>query len=270
MKKVIVIKLGGSSLSNPATLEELASVVRGYAKRRFLVVLVHGGGPAINEALTRRGITWTFINGQRKTTPEMIEVIDEVLAKDVNGAVVRSLREQDVPAMGLSGAADAILHCSALNEELELVGEVHQVDTSAIEALLEQGQVPVVAPIGLGSRGEKYNINADWAATKIAIALGAERLVFLTDQNGILDRDRKPMGKAVPSTLQAMIAEGVISGGMCTKVLAMMTALDNGVGEVRVLNAVDSSRVLSRERVGTVLKFEKTSERKDEMHGYAS
>lgn len=274
--RLVVIKLGGSSLQNESTLGELSRVVTGYRARGYKVVLVHGGGPAINAELRRQNIEWTFVNGQRRTTPEMMNVIDETLATVVNGSVVASLHAAGVRARGLSGAAHAILHCSQLSKDLGLVGSVDHVATEAINAVLAAGEVPVIAPIGLGcgsldpenlelgdTQGyavramkvsrQRFNVNADWAATKIAIALRAEKLIFLTDQNGILDEKRQPLKTATPPVLHHMIEAGVVSGGMCTKVLAMMAALEQGVAQVRVLNASVSSGILGRSRVGTVL-----------------
>jgi acetylglutamate kinase len=264
MKKTIVIKLGGSSLASERTLGELSQLISGYRARGKNVVVVHGGGPAINEELTKRAITWTFVNGQRRTTPEMIEVIDEVLASYVNSAVVGNLKADGIPASGLSGAAHEILVCTQMNEELGLVGEVETVQPRAIETALREGLVPVVAPIGFGPCADgapamKFNVNADWAATKIAIALGAEKLIFLTDQNGVLDEKRALVSRATPFDLKEMIGTGVVSGGMCTKVLAMILALESGVGQVRVLNAGAASAMLERKKIGTTLAFDKNS-----------
>jgi acetylglutamate kinase len=276
MKKNIVIKLGGSSLSNPATLNELAVVVRGYRTRGYNVVVVHGGGPAINEELKSRGITWTFVNGQRRTTPEMIAVIEEVLGSKVNSMVAANLHAAGIPAVGLSGAKDGILFCKKQSEDLGLVGSVEGVDITGIQAVLdaENSPTPVIAPIGFGPNGLRYNVNADWAATKIAIALNAEKLVFLTDQNGILDGSQTLIRMAEPSMIHGLMEEGVISGGMHTKVLAMLTALDLGVQQVRVLNAAKASRVLARARHGTMLvkrlPVVKPVREREVMHGHAS
>ncbi|MEQ1876225.1 MAG: acetylglutamate kinase [Bdellovibrionia bacterium] len=260
MKPVIVIKQGGSSLSNSATLAELAALVRGYRKRRYQVVVVHGGGPAINAELTKRGIQWKFIDGQRQTTPEMIDVIDQVLAQDVNGAVVESLSRARIHAAGMSGA-HGILFCSQASPELMRVGKIGYVDVAPIEAQLARfgSPTPVIAPIGIGDQGEKYNINADWAATQIAIALGAKRLIFLTDQNGILDGEKNLIQKATPRHIEVMIEDGVISGGMMTKTRAMMAALQAGVKKVLVLNAAFASHLLTENKIGTLLTDSKAS-----------
>lgn len=256
-KKRVVIKLGGSALNNPSTLLELSALVKSFQKRRYNVVLVHGGGPAINQELTKRGITWKFVDGQRQTTPEMMGVIEEVLATKVNGAIVETLREAKINATGLSGAKHNILSCVQLNEELMQVGKVVSVDTSAITACFETipSSVPVIAPIGTGAT--KFNINADWAATQIAMALNAKKLIFLTDQTGILDGDKQLVKKVNTRMIHKMIESGEISGGMCAKVLAMTAALAAGVKQVRVLHASHASQLYSAlpndERLGTLL-----------------
>lgn len=257
-KPRIVIKLGGSALDNPSTLQELAALVKGYQKRRYNVVLVHGGGPAINQELTARGISWKFVDGQRQTTPEMMNVIEEVLADKVNSRIVGFLRDSKIRATGLSGAKHNILSCVQLNAELMQVGKVEKVNTAVIEACFQTvpGSVPVIAPIGFDATST-FNINADWAATQIAIALGAKKLIFLTDQTGILDQDKQLVKKVNARMIQKMIDDGVISGGMCTKVRAMMIALVEGVKQVRVLNASNASQLLeglpNDERLGTLL-----------------
>ena len=248
--KTIVIKLGGSALEN--SLEELSLTVKGHLDRGDKVVLVHGGGPAINKELTARGINWTFVNGQRRTTPEMMTVIEDVLAVSVNEMVVKSMRGSGIPATGLSGGH--ILFCQPVSEDLGLVGNVEVVACESINEALARGDVPVIAPIGRGYEAHvRFNVNADWAATQIAIALRADELTFLTDQNGILDGDGSLVKKADPSRLESMISTGVVSGGMCTKVLAMIAAVRHGVAQVRVLNAAKSSVSLGRRKVGTVL-----------------
>lgn len=255
MKPIVVIKLGGSSLQNSNTVIQLASLVRGYQKRRYRVVLVHGGGPAINAELTRQNIKWQFINGQRQTTPEMMKVIEDVLVKNVNAVLVENLKQAGVSALGLSGAEAEILFCSQANSELMCVGKVEVVNTSVINKILNQfgAKVPVIAPIGYGNKGEKFNINADWAASQIAMALNAKKLIFLTDQDGILDQEKQLVPSADLKMINDMILEGTISGGMFTKVKAMMTALSAGIKYVRVLNASLASMALTAEVIGTIL-----------------
>lgn len=255
MKPIVVIKLGGASLQNPTTLNELTGLVQGY-QNQFSVVLVHGGGPAINKELTARGIEWKFINGQRQTTPEMMGVIDEVLSIQVNVQIVNTLKSADLNAVGMSGAKEQILFCKHSLPELMQVGSITHVNTEKILNAISSTptQIPVIAPIGVNESGEKFNINADWAATQIAIALKAEKLMFLTDQDGILDENKKLIQAAAPNVIYGMIETGVISGGMQTKVLAMISAIEAGVGHVHVLNAGKARQLLQKNQTGTLLE----------------
>lgn len=261
MKKRIVIKLGGASLQNEATLQQLSKLVQGYRAQGYDLVVVHGGGPAINQELTARGIEWKFINGQRQTTPEMIGVIESVLAGKINSEVVQTLNSTGIRALGLSGATAETLFCTQINEELQQVGEVQKVNVQHIENLLASnaGTVVVLAPLGIGANGEKYNINADWAAAKTAVALKAERLVFLTDQQGVLDANKNVVSTLTATIADKLIAEGTISGGMYTKVMTMLNAVETGVGSVCVLHASAATSVLSAEFKGTTVLNETNS-----------
>ena len=255
MSSLVVIKLGGSSLSNPSTLHEMTTLVHGLRHQGHRVVIVHGGGPAINEALTRKNIQWQFINGQRQTTPEMMAVIEDVLATKINSSLVENLRRANIPSQGLSGAEQQLLLCTQANKDLMQVGQIKKVNTQALEHILAQnnGPTPVIAPIGIGEQNEKYNIIADWAATEIAVALQAEKLIFLTDQNGILDQNKHRIQQINPEGIHKMIADGVISGGMYTKVMTMIAALNAGVQQVRVLNASQASQLIGGQNIGTLL-----------------
>lgn len=269
MKKRIVIKLGGSTLDNAGTLAQLASLIRGYQKRQYQVLVVHGGGPAVNAELTLRQITWKFIEGQRQTTPEMMGVIEDVLAGQVNSTLVAGLGRAGVSAQGHSGADD-LLWCRQASPELMQVGQVEFVNQTVLERWLSVDRVPVIAPIGIGLGLQKFNINADAAAAKIAIALGAEKLIFLTDQDGILDQHRQLVMRASPFMLGHWIASGVIHGGMLVKAKAMIEALQSGVEQVRVLNAATASQLLTDKKIGTLLTTQKVPVKKGAVHEYAS
>lgn len=256
MNKVdrVVIKLGGSSLQDPSALIEVIEAVRGYLRYDYQPILVHGGGPAINAELTKKGISWKFINGQRQTTSEMISVIEDVLVNQVNKDLVTQLNRANLQAVGLSGADQNMLFCNQLNEELQHVGTVTKINTAPVEEILkaDKKNIPVIAPIGIGSDGEKYNINADWAAAKIAAALGAEKLIFLTDQNGILDQSGNLIEDASASYLQNLIDQQIVTGGMYTKVQTILDALIHGVPQVRVMNGKSSVDGLWSNYIGTM------------------
>lgn len=255
MIKRCLIKLGGASLSQQNTLTETIALIRALRQQGTQIILVHGGGPAINEELNKRGITWQFINGQRQTTPEMMDVIEEVLGNKVNSTIVGELRNSDIPAIPFSGAMENTLFCVQLNEELLQVGEVQRVNTEALESILarEFSPIPVVAPIGIGTSNEKYNINADWAATKLAAALKVDSLIFLTDQEGLLDENKNLIPRTSPSEVTKLINSGVIHGGMYTKVMTMIYGLTQGIRQVRVLKAAQASSLIKEENTGTCL-----------------
>lgn len=238
----VLIKLGGAALEDQslvAALCEDLSLIRGAGVN---VVLVHGGGPAINRELERREIKWNFVDGLRVTTPEMMEVIEMVLCGKVNRTIVRTLNQSAVRAIGISGSDARTLFCKPMRKDLGLVGEVTSVRPAAIEAILKTqdegiGTIPVIAPIGVGENGQAYNINADWAAVRIAEALGIDKVLFLTDQEGILGADGKLVQELDAGDLEILIETGVVKGGMLAKVSTVIHALKNGVKDVHIFNA---------------------------------
>lgn len=254
---LVVIKLGGASLLDPATRDQVVKTVRDYRRYDYDVVLVHGGGPAINAELTKRNISWSFVNGQRVTSHEMINVIENVLFGQINQELVAALNEGGVPAIGLSGAKNNLLFCSQANQSLGQVGTVESVNTEMVHALLtpEKNVVPVIAPIGIGENAELFNINADWAAAKIAGALKAKKLIFLTDQNGILDQNQQLIEHTSDRDLNKLITDGTVSGGMYTKVQTVVDALKQGVSQVRILRGTKAYDGLWSDFVGTMCRL---------------
>jgi acetylglutamate kinase len=239
--QTILLKLGGATLEG----ERLGALCRDLTLLRDVgvsVVVVHGGGPHINAELEARGIPWKFIDGQRVTTPAIMEVIESVLGGTVNRRVVRALNLAGIPAVGLSGVEASTLWCRPAGKKLGQVGVIEEVDTGLIRSILKaqtkdgRGAVPVVAPIGVGPDGTTFNINADWAASRIAQSLGIKKLLFLTDQNGILDKDGTVLTDLDASELQGLIDTEVVKGGMLTKVRTIMDALGNGVGAIHIIN----------------------------------
>ena len=254
----VLIKLGGSSLSDAATIKETMQLIQWFKAQGDQVVLVHGGGPAINAALTEKGITWKFINGLRQTTPEMMDVIESVLFGKINRDLVEILSADSIEAYGYSGATHGLLICSRLDDELMQVGNIVKCDVDVLEDCFARHPlaVAVIAPLGVDANGQKYNINADWAACKLAAALKVDRLIFLTDQAGILDADKNVLAELNEVEIESLIASGVISGGMMTKVRTMIDALKSGIREVRVLKAAEGSRMLIDPQVGSRIKLD--------------
>lgn len=254
----ILIKVGGASLQDQTVIGEISQVVNQYRKFGYQVVLVHGGGPAINQELIRKGISWTFVDGQRVTTLEMMDTIEMVLNGLVNGKIVRGLNSIGVPAVGLSGGDGQTLLCTQAAEELGMVGLIQSVNTHLIEGIMNIGKrhlskpVPVVAPLGVGIDGQAFNINADWSASRLAQALNVKQLIFFTDQAGILDANKNPIHEIRQYELEKLIQDKVVTGGMLTKVLTILDALKGGVPVVRVMNSKQALQGLWTDEVGTL------------------
>lgn len=236
-----LIKLGGAALESTSTLEYVTKAIREYRDAGFQVILVHGGGPAINAELRRLGITWEFVGGQRVTTLQMMDVIEYTLAGTVNRRLNHHFRSQKLPVRGCSGSEHGTLMCSRASAELGQVGKIEFVNTRWLEMILAQpGEtIPVVAPLGTDGENQRFNINADWAAAHLAVALGAEQLIFLTDQRGIMDEEGHIIGSVDADGLRNMIEAKMVSGGMLTKTLAILHALKHGLKAVRVMCAQD-------------------------------
>lgn len=236
-----LIKLGGAALSDGGShaRESLANLIRYFHKKGDQVIVVHGGGPSINEELRRRGIQWSFVRGQRVTSPEMMETIESTLCGQVNRQLVRGLCAQEIQAFGLAGTDNGSLKCSQLSQELGQVGKIEKVNLDWLLKWLDSSVelVPVIAPVGIGEQGECFNINADWSAAHIASSLKAQEIVFLTDQNGILDEDGSVISSVTVAGLKNMIEARVVSGGMLTKTESIIHALTHGVKTARVMKA---------------------------------
>lgn len=249
----VVIKLGGAALRDESVLDVVTEALRQYRKYEYQVILVHGGGPAINAELTRRGIGWSFVRGQRVTTPDMMDVIESTLCGNINRKLVRHFGARGLSAVGFSGADGQLLMCHQAAEELGCVGEVETVNGKWLEGLLKlpSSILPVIAPVGVGANGESFNVNADWAASRLAVALKAKYLIFLTDQKGIWDADGKVMPKIPGRVLRGLVDDEVVRDGMLTKTMSVLSALDGGVSAVRIMDARSSIDGLWSNQVGT-------------------
>jgi acetylglutamate kinase len=231
-KPIMVIKLGGSMLHklSPAFMYSLKELL----KTNHLVV-VHGGGPAINAMLDRLQISSEFVNGQRKTTSLVLEVVEMVLAGTMNKQLVKTLQQHELPAVGLSGCDGQLLTASYVNPEtLGLVGKVECVNTHLLHALLKASYFPVIAPLGKTKEGQTVNINADLCAAAVAEHMQAEKLLFVTDVPGIFHGDTL-IQTATSSMITSLLDQGVIYGGMVPKVTAAMSVLSTKLKEVMIV-----------------------------------
>lgn len=270
--KVFVIKYGGSAMREEGLRESFARDVVLLRYVGIKVVVVHGGGPQISEVLKKFGIKPRFVGGIRKTDEETMHVVEMVLSGDVNKDIVALINRhsgENVYAVGLSGRDGRLLKARRLDkesyfrelglpvpdEDVGYVGEVMGVNGELINSLLERNFIPVIAPVGVGDMGEAYNVNADIAAGEIARALGAEKLIFMTDTEGIKDREGTLIPTVTVSDVKRLIREGVIREGMIPKALSAVRALEGGVGKVHIIDGrVQHSlllEVFTQEGVGT-------------------
>lgn len=257
--KTIVIKYGGNAMVNDELKEKVMQDVALMKYVGIRPVIVHGGGPEITEFLQKVGKQSSFVAGLRVTDAETVEIAEMVLDGKVNSEIVTLLNRRGVRAVGLSGKDAGLIEArkklatvygdeGAQKVDIGYVGSVDKVNTSLLEDLLDQDYVPVIAPIGVGADGESYNINADYVAAEIAGALQAEKLLLLTDVEGIYkDFEDKT---SFLSTLhlpeaRAYIREGIIKGGMIPKVEACLTALEKGAGKTHIIDGrLDHSIIL--------------------------
>ena len=230
MDKVIVVKLGGATLgSDDTTIEDIVELQR---QGKSLVV-VHGGGKLITEWLVKQGISSRFVQGERVTDKATLEVVTSVLAGLVNKEIVAAINGLGGQAVGISGVDGAFIQGRIKDIELGYVGEVVKINLAPLTALLRSGYIPVVAPIGLNSFDKPskaprmLNINADVVAGEIAAAIGAEKLIFLTNVVGVCDNSGKLLPQLSLSEAEALVASGVASGGMIPKIKACLRALSN-------------------------------------------
>lgn len=220
--KILVIKLGGSTLENQR--EVLQDIVWLHALGAY-PVLVHGGGPYINEWLNKLNVPTRFESGLRVTDAQTLDVVRMVLLGQVNQGLVLMAAQMGGKAVGLSGTDGNMVHAHIADERLGFVGEIDSVDPTVIQALINQGYIPVVAPLGEGPSGTCLNINADLVAAHLAGALNAEKLIFLSNVVGICRSDGSLISELGETEARKLIEEGVISGGMIPKVSACLDAL---------------------------------------------
>lgn len=264
--KTIVVKYGGAAMVEDKLKAQVAQdiVLMRYVGMR--PVIVHGGGPQIGEAMTRAGLTPTFIDGLRVTDPETMRIVETVMVGSINQEVVGLINLSGGNAVGLSGKdgnfirARKTTHSRKIGTEttlvdLGLVGEVVAVNPKVVRSLEDAGFIPVIAPTGADDEGVVYNINADLAAGEIAAALAAEKLIVLTDTDGILDREGRLCSTLNKGEVEKLMEEQVISEGMLPKVRACLCALEGGVQKTHIINGTIPHALLlelfTAEGVGT-------------------
>ena len=236
--KTFVIKYGGSAMEDPELCRQVVADIEMLKLMGVRIVLVHGGGKAINAMLKRLDVPVKFKDGLRVTDDETMEAVQEVLVGHVNQQLVWALNEYGHNAVGISGADGKTLKAEPVDPDLGRVGRIREVDTSLINTILDDGYIPVVATVGCGPDGF-YNINADVAADKIAEAMGADKLIYLTDVDGLFrdfsDEDSL-VAQLTRTETHELLESGTSDGGMIPKIRSVAEALDAGVSEVVILN----------------------------------
>ena len=240
--KTIVVKYGGNALAGATDDDALGAFARDIALLHAVgikPVVVHGGGPQISALMERLGKTPTFHNGLRVTDAETIEIVSMVLLGTVNPQIVSAVNFHGAPAVGVSGHDAKMFVVAPRDEALGFVGDITRVDATIVKELLADSRVPIVATLGSHPSGQAYNINADTAAGALAEALGAEKLIYLTDIEGLRtnkDDAGSIVRQATTSQLRAMLGSGSIDGGMIPKIESCIAAIDRGVHRGHILD----------------------------------
>jgi acetylglutamate kinase len=255
--KTIVVKYGGHAMVDEDLKKDFANDITLLKYIGANPVVVHGGGPQINKVLDSMGITSTFIRGMRYTDDATMDVVEMVLGGKVNKDIVSGINRQGGKAVGLTGKDGMLItaekmtiyHQEDENKPPEIidpgmVGDVSNINPDIIHTLTDKGFIPIIAPVGVGKNGETYNINADVVASKVAVALNAERLMLVTDVDGVLDKNKKLISSIDAKAIKEMIKTGEIKGGMIPKVECALNAVKAGVKKSHIINGKLSHAVL--------------------------
>lgn len=262
----VVVKYGGSAMVDDDIRETFADDVAMLHYVGINPIIVHGGGPHISKAMGQRGIEPQFFEGLRVTDEETIRVVQSTLVGEINPDIVRLVNNHGSVATGVSGLDANLFEAEPYDERLGFVGRVTAVNTGIVESMQANGYVPVIAPIARGADGKTYNLNADTAAGALASALGASKLVFLTDVEGLyrdLGDQNSLISRIDTSELVDLIDSGSISAGMLPKLRACVSAVDDGVGQAHILDGrIQHSLLLeifTPEGIGTMITQEPAS-----------
>ncbi len=241
---VVVIKLGGHAMGSEEGMESFARDVVLMRQVGVNPVIVHGGGPMINEMLERLDIKSDFVNGKRVTDAATVEVVEMVLSGKVNKHIVQAINSQGGQAVGMSGKDANLIRCEPSDPELGFVGDPVELRPEVLRQLFEAEMIPVIAPLGFGADGETYNINGDTAAGAVAASLSADRLLLLTDVPGVKDGSGEVVTELTATHIRKLTEEGVIAGGMIPKTETALAALEGGARAVVILDGRSANACL--------------------------
>ena len=237
--KVVVVKVGGLPMTNPARARSLAQDVLLLHSVGIRPVLVHGGGPQIDEQMKRQGKSPEFRDGLRVTDAETLDIVRMVLVGKINRELVSAVNALEPVAVGVAGEDGRLLEATQVDPALGFVGKVGRVRAGLLHALLDDGLVPIVSTVGADAAGQPYNVNADDAARAIAIAMGAEKLIYLTSAPGLLDDPADPSSlvhRLTAAEALRRIADDSVTGGMIPKLAACAEAVEGGVGSAHMID----------------------------------
>jgi acetylglutamate kinase len=266
--KTMVIKYGGNAMTDPALQAAFAEDVVLLKLVGINPVVVHGGGPQIENALKRLGKTGEFIQGMRVTDAETMEVVEWVLGGEVQQDIVGLINQAGGKAVGLTGRDGAMIRAQklkmldtanpAVEHDIGQVGDIVSVDPSVVKALQDDAFIPVISPIGFGDNNESYNINADVVAAKLATVLQAEKLLMLTNISGVLNKSGELLTELSARQIDALFADGTISGGMMPKISGALDAAKSGVKAVHIIDGrvphVLLLEILTDQAFGTMIR----------------
>ena len=266
--KTMVIKYGGNAMTEPALQKAFAEDVVLLKLVGINPVVVHGGGPQIEQALKRLGMKGEFIQGMRVTDAQTMEVVEWVLGGEVQQDIVGLINQAGGKAVGLTGRDGGMIRAQKLKmldnadpsieHDIGQVGDIVSVDPSVVKALQDDAFIPVISPIGFGENNESYNINADVVAAKLATVLKAEKLMMLTNISGVLDKEGKLLTNLTARRIDELFADGTISGGMLPKISGALDAAKSGVNSVHIIDGrvphVLWLEILTEQAFGTMIR----------------
>jgi acetylglutamate kinase len=261
--KTVVVKVGGLPMTDPERMRSLAKDVLLLHSVGIRPVLVHGGGPQIDEQMARQGIEVKRIDGLRVTDADALDIVRMVLVGKTNRELVAAVNALEPVAVGVAGEDGRLLEAEALDERLGFVGSVRKVRAGLLHALLDDGLIPIVSTVGADTSGQPHNINADDAARAIAVAMRAEKLIYLTGAPGLLDDPADPASlvhRLGPAEARRRIADAGVTGGMIPKLIACAEAVEGGVGSAHMIDGRAEHSILvelfTDQGIGTMIIVE--------------
>ncbi len=259
----VVVKFGGNAMGDDEAMDSFARDIVLMQQVGVNPVIVHGGGPMINQMLERLGIRSDFVDGKRITDAQTVEVVEMVLSGRVNKRIVQAINAQGGKAVGLSGKDANLITCDQADPKLGFVGTPGKIDPSVLHTLFAADTIPVIAPLGSGHDGETFNINGDTVAGAIATALQADRLLLLTDVPGVKNDKGDVLSELTPEQIRELIKAGIIAGGMIPKTETALNAIEGGVRGVVILDGRAPNACLlelyTDHGAGTLIRSEKAS-----------